>query len=257
MIYTVTSTVPWAIIDANIPSGHKWSVHGVLDATRNKRVVQVSIKLRVCVFIWCSVVLLPWVEFSLVWRWGQHEWWRTSWWHLCRVKHVCSSGLFSFFINIEKIRVSPPIWGCQKELCVRWFSALNCHSAPPHCCLQTRDTTTKKNVPLFRDKRGTHPVWAPSRPWSSCSDPAEPSALLFACPVTNKTRFSFLTSVKVLQRRSSSVLTFSSLEANRDSIPSFNLWYSWSDQIHGTLKCYFCIHTRLVTAEFSGVWWNV
>lgn len=43
-------------------------------------------------------------------------------------------------------------------------------------------------------------MWAPSRPWSSCSDPAEPSALLFACPVTSKTRFGFLTSVKVLQR---------------------------------------------------------
>lgn len=62
-----------------------------------------------------------------------------------------------------------------------------------------------------------------------------------------------LSSVKVLQRRPSSVLTFSSLEANRDSIPSFNLWYSWSDRTNGTLACYFRVRTHLPTAELSGV----
>lgn len=58
-------------------------------------------------------------------------------------------------------------------------------------CHHLRREGEKLNVLLLRDKRRTHPVWAPSRPWSSCSDPAEPSALLFACPVTSKTYFGF------------------------------------------------------------------
>lgn len=136
-----------------------------------------------------------------------------------------------------------------------WFSALNCHSAPPHCSLQTRDTTTKKKKKKFHcsgTKEGgltlceRHHV--PDLPAV-----AQQNRQLFYSPVLLPARhvLGVLSSLKVLQRRSSSVLTFSSLEANRDSIPSFNLWYSWSDQINGTLPCYF--HTRLVTAEFSGV----
>lgn len=45
------------------------------------------------------------------------------------------------------------------------------------------------------------------------------------------------------------VLTFSSFEANRDSIPSFNLWYSWSDEMNERLKCYFWTPTCLMSAE--------
>lgn len=163
--------------------------------------------------------------------------------------------VFFPLINIENIRVSPPIWECQRELCVCWFSALNSHSAPPHCSLQTRDTTTKKKVNAIlcdgkkeaecstvEGQKGDSPCvsaitsliflqW-PSRTVSS--------SILLSCYQQDMFYF-FLSSVKVLQQWSSSVLTFSSLEANRDSIPSFNLWYSWSDQINGRENVIFAL----------------
>lgn len=46
------------------------------------------------------------------------------------------------------------------------------------------------------------------------------------------------------------ILTFSSFDANSDSIPSFNLWYSWSDKRTQMIKCYFWTHTCLISAEF-------
>lgn len=96
---------------------------------------------------------------------------------------------------------------------------------------------------------GTHPAWEPWHPLSSCTDPAEQSALWYACPVTGKTYCSSVTMyLSVATVFKPNVLTFSSFEANRDSIPSFNLWYSWSDEIN------IIFGLRLMSAK---IFWHV
>lgn len=46
--------------------------------------------------------------------------------------------------------------------------------------------------------------------------------------------------------------TFSSFEANKDSIPAFNLWYSWSnEEKKEALKALFLTHSYLMSCEFE------
>lgn len=243
-------------VDTSEASMVFWMLQDIKESCTNKYYLAC---VCVCVFIWCSVVLLPWVQFSLVWRWGQHEWWRTSWWHLCRVKHVHSSGVFFFFREYRKDEgFTSDLRMSEGALCVLVLSLKLPLSSSSLLPTNERHNNQKKKMFHCSGTKGgltlceRHHV--PDLPAV-----AQQNRQLFYSPVLLPARhvLGFLSSVKVLQRRSSSVLTFSSLEANRDSIPSFNLWYSWSDQINGTLKCYFRVHTRLVTAEFSGMWWNV
>lgn len=174
--------------------------------------------------------------------------------------------------------ILPLTAGSQNVLCVWWPWVSNCHSAPPHCSLlgQNINITQHSSVTSFSFSRNvfqiivhtggatcstspllpivSYPEWAPWRPSSFCTGPAGWSAPLYVDPIRRERHIFFQvrenrgTVCFSWQRRmfrksfftAGGLFTFSSFEANKDSIPTFSLWYSWSnEEKRPLLKCYF------------------
>lgn len=106
-----------------------------------------------------------------------------------------------------------------------------------------------------------YPVWVPWPPSCFCIGQAEWSTPLCDDPVHKHYTSHFqrfcISIRKPLKLYPNKILnytctrgnfTFSSFEANRVSIPTFSLWYSWSVREKQGIKILFCIHSNLM-------WW--
>lgn len=167
--------------------------------------------------------------------------------------------------------ILPLTWGSQSVLCVWWLWVSNCRSAPPHCSLVDKNTyVTQCNNMSHNRKENAHARVFATLTLSERHDVPHlsvlaqqngqllDSAVLFSA---SKTIFGLFKchvgTIYFLEQQRSGVqlFTFSSFDANKDSIPTFSLWYSWSNKVKGGIKAGIQTGSRLMSCEFKP-WWE-